>query len=105
MTAEGLPLSPIFDELLNVLRVSASREIVAQEDVDADPLLIRHHGIAQAVGEFQSLSNETATREESLRMGFLAHELRNSLAGAMLAHELVRTGKVGPAGSTSSPNS
>jgi len=40
-----------FDELLNVLGVNGSREIIAQEDVDVDPLLVGHDGIAQAVGK------------------------------------------------------
>ena len=34
-----------------VMRNDRLREIVAQEDVDVDPLLVGHDGIAQAVGE------------------------------------------------------
>jgi len=57
--------------------------------------------IAQAVSEFENLSLENASREESLRIGFLVHELRNSLSNAMMAHELVKAGGVGAAGATS----
>ena len=57
--------------------------------------------IAQAVSEFENLSLENASREESLRLGFLVHELRNSLSNAMMAHELVKGGGVGAAGATS----
>lgn len=57
--------------------------------------------IAQAVSEFETLSLENACREESLRLGFLVHELRNSLSNAMMAHELVKGGGVGAAGATS----
>lgn len=57
--------------------------------------------IAQAVSEFQNLSMQSASREESLRLGFLAHELRNYLASAMMAHELIRRGGVGTDGATS----
>jgi signal transduction histidine kinase len=57
--------------------------------------------IAQAVSEFESLSKEDAGREESLRLGFLSHELRNYLSSAMMAHELIRRGGVAADGATS----
>ncbi len=57
--------------------------------------------IAQAVSEFQTLSMESALREETLRLRFLAHELRNYLSSAMMAHELIRSGGVGTDGATS----
>lgn len=57
--------------------------------------------IAHAVSEYERLKIETSGKEESLRLGFLAHELRNYLSGAILAHELMRSGSVAPAGATS----
>jgi|CXWL01.1.fsa_nt_gi signal transduction histidine kinase len=38
--------------------------------------------------------------DSAKRMGFLVHELRNSLAAAIIAHSLVKSGTVGPASST-----
>lgn len=57
--------------------------------------------IAQAVSEYEMLSLEGADRAELLRLGFLAHELRNYLSSAMMAHELIRSGGVGASGATS----
>lgn len=58
--------------------------------------------IAQAVSEFEALTQESAVSAENLRLGSLAHELRNYLASAIMAHELIRRGGVGAAGATSS---
>ncbi len=57
--------------------------------------------IAEAVTEFNRGQRENAERSEVERLGFLAHELRNSLTSASLAYQLVKTGKVGADGSTS----
>jgi signal transduction histidine kinase len=57
--------------------------------------------IAEAVTEFNRGQRENAEHSEVQRLGFLAHELRNSLSSASLAYELIKTGKVGVDGSTS----
>jgi signal transduction histidine kinase len=57
--------------------------------------------IAQAVTEFEALSLETYAKGETMRLGFLVHELRNYLASATMAHELIKAGGVGIGGSTS----
>ncbi|MHC5755599.1 MAG: sensor histidine kinase [Nostoc sp.] len=57
--------------------------------------------IAEAVTEFNRGQRENADRDEVLRLGFLAHELRNALTSASLASQLIITGKVGANGSTS----
>ncbi len=57
--------------------------------------------IAEAVTEFNRGQRENAERSEVERLGFLAHELRNSLTSASLAYQLIKTGKVGADGSTS----
>jgi signal transduction histidine kinase len=60
--------------------------------------------IAGAVTEYgraraqSTLEGEVA--RESERMGFLAHELRNLVNTAMLAFEVLKSGSVGPAGTT-----
>ena len=56
--------------------------------------------IAQAVSEFEEVSLETADQAEALRLGSLAHEMRNYLTSAIMAHELIRSGGVGGAGAT-----
>jgi signal transduction histidine kinase len=57
--------------------------------------------IAEAVTEFNRGQRENAEQSEVQRLGFLAHELRNSLSSASLAYQLIKTGKVAANGSTS----
>ena len=58
--------------------------------------------IAEAVTEFQKVQTEWVTNAEVERLGFLAHELRNSLMGASLALEMIQSGDVGIKSATSS---
>ncbi|MFN8944711.1 MAG: sensor histidine kinase [Pseudobdellovibrionaceae bacterium] len=58
--------------------------------------------IAAAVSEHQFRSNEARELREVKHLGFLAHELRNALSSATIAHEMIRAGLVGVGGSTSS---
>ena len=56
--------------------------------------------IASAVTEY-TRQREQAIADESIEsLGFLAHELRNALNGAMLAFEVMRSGTVGTGGRT-----
>jgi signal transduction histidine kinase len=56
--------------------------------------------IAHAVTEHVRLCEWSASNEESKRLGFLAHELRNSLHTAILCYEVLKTGTVGMSGTT-----
>ncbi len=56
--------------------------------------------IAEAVTEFSKGQTDNASRAEVQRLGFLAHELRNALANASTAHQLIKKGVVGFSGST-----
>jgi signal transduction histidine kinase len=56
--------------------------------------------IASAVSEYQYRSNEVSEMGEVKRLGFLAHELRNALSSATVAHEMIKKGFVGTGGST-----
>lgn len=56
--------------------------------------------IAEAVTEFDRRQREVAGQEEVQRLGFLAHELRNSLSNAAIAHRLMKSGIVGVRGNT-----
>jgi len=56
--------------------------------------------IASAVSEFQFRSIQASEEREVAHLGFLAHELRNSLSSATVAHEMIKAGLVGTGGST-----
>lgn len=58
--------------------------------------------IAAAVSEYQFESDKVSEQREIQHLGFLAHELRNALYGATVAHEMIKAGLVGAKGSTSS---
>jgi signal transduction histidine kinase len=51
--------------------------------------------IAEVVAEFESAQKLKQGEKETERLGFLAHELRNSLQSASIALELVESGTVG----------
>jgi signal transduction histidine kinase len=56
--------------------------------------------IAEAVTEYTRVSRENVGKDEIKRLGFLAHELRNSLNLASMAHQMIKSGKVGLSGNT-----
>lgn len=57
--------------------------------------------IAAAVSEFNYGTTQAAEEREVEHLGFLVHELRNSLSCATIAHEMIKQGLVGTSGSTS----
>jgi signal transduction histidine kinase len=56
--------------------------------------------MAEAVSEFGRQRELTISNDETERLGFFAHELRNVLSNSMLAFEVLKTGSVGVGGST-----
>lgn len=56
--------------------------------------------IAQAVSEHVRARERLISSEETERLGFLAHEMRNLLQTASLSFEVLKTGAVGVGGST-----
>ena len=56
--------------------------------------------IAGAVTSFQEGKNIQTNTREVERLGFLAHELRNSLNSVNLSFQLIKKGTVGPSGNT-----
>lgn len=58
------------------------------------------NAIASAVTEYARLRDVDVSGAEIQRQGFFAHELRNHLNTALLALEVVKSGKVGVTGST-----
>jgi signal transduction histidine kinase len=57
--------------------------------------------IARAVEEFENARAEHAAMSEAEHLGFLVHELRNSLASALIALQVLKKGAVGIGGKTS----
>jgi signal transduction histidine kinase len=57
-------------------------------------------GIAGAVTEYQSHSNSKESSREIEHLGFLAHELRNSLSQISIAVQMIKRGTVGFGGNT-----
>jgi len=56
--------------------------------------------IGQAVAEFEQERDEDVSSREIKHLGALAHELRNTLTGAMAALSMIKKGVVGVAGRT-----
>ena len=56
--------------------------------------------MADAVTEFGRQRERSLANDETERLGFFAHELRNLLANCMLAFDVLKSGKVGIGGST-----
>jgi signal transduction histidine kinase len=56
--------------------------------------------IAGAVTEYARLREASRDKDETERLGFLAHELRNKINSAMLAYGILKEGQLGLGGST-----
>jgi signal transduction histidine kinase len=56
--------------------------------------------MAEAIAEFGRQRELSISDDETERLGFFAHELRNLLSNSMLAFEVLKTGSVGVGGST-----
>jgi hypothetical protein len=56
--------------------------------------------IAEAVTGFQRQREQELSNSEVERLGFLAHELRSALSGAILAFDILKTGTAAIGGST-----
>lgn len=59
------------------------------------------YAIASAVSSFQFITVKINEDRELQHLGFLVHELRNSLSSATIAHEMIKQGLVGTGGNTS----
>ncbi len=56
--------------------------------------------IAEAVTEFEKVKSEQRDLKETERLGFLAHELRNSLQSATISLEMIESGSFGARSNT-----
>ena len=57
--------------------------------------------IAEAVTEFEDEQTKKVDKNEVERLGFLIHEIRNSLASVSLSYDMINSGRVGNKGATS----
>lgn len=83
-----------------VTELSIERDAPIQGDEFKTFNLCLDDAIAQAVTEFARQRDISVSEQETERLGFFAHELRNLLSNAMLAFEVLKTGTVGVGGST-----
>jgi signal transduction histidine kinase len=72
--------------------INAGYEISEEESKQLNKSL--DSAIAQVVVEFEQIQTRSQGRKEGERLGFLAHELRNSLQSASIALEMVEEGLV-----------
>ncbi len=57
--------------------------------------------IAEAVTEFETEQTKQINKNEIERLGFLVHEMKNSIMAASVSYEMINKGRVGSAGATS----
>ena len=57
--------------------------------------------IAEAVTEFEDEQTKKVDKNEVERLGFLMHEMRNSLTSVSLSYDMIKSGRVGNTGATS----
>lgn len=86
-------------QVVTELAVEESAAITASEFRTLNYSL--DHAIALAVAAYQKDREQSIAEDETKRLGFFAHELRNRLAAATMAFEAIRRGKVAAGGSTS----
>jgi len=85
-------------QAITELATSKNADISSSEFNDLN--LCLDIAIASAVSEFQFRSSHESKEREVEHLGFLVHELRNSLSSASIAHEMIKKGIVGTGGST-----
>ena len=88
------------DVCQTITSLAVERKVpIATEDFQTLNLCL-DDAIAEAVTEFSRFRERTIADEETERLGFLAHELRNLLNTAMLSFDMLQTGRVAVGGST-----
>ncbi len=85
-------------QAITELAVSLDAPITADEFRTLNRCL--DEAMAEAVQEFGRQRELSISNDETERLGFFAHELRNLLSNSMLAFEVLKSGTVGVGGST-----
>jgi signal transduction histidine kinase len=84
----------------SITELAAKKDVPISNEAFHDLNQCLDVAIAGAVTEFQDLRNTQEKEREVQHLGFLAHELRNLVASASIAYQLIKSGTVGLAGNT-----
>ncbi|HEU4764280.1 MAG TPA: HAMP domain-containing sensor histidine kinase [Candidatus Eisenbacteria bacterium] len=101
---EGLPISNVVHDYGDLCQAITELALelhlpIATEDFHTLNRCL-DNAIASAVAEYSRQHDVDVSGAEARRQGFLIHELRGHLHTALLAFQVVKTGKVGMTGST-----
>ena len=102
----GLSIAQVVRDYGDVCQTVTELAIEQDAAISADEFrtlnLCLDDAIAEAVTMYSRQSERAIAEEGTERLGVLAHEMRNLLNTAMLSFEAIKTGRVGPGGSTGS---
>lgn len=100
----GFTVAQVVRDYGDICQVVTQLAFEREAPIDADEFKTLNgcldDAIARAVTEYARVRERSISDEETQRMGFLAHELRNFLQTASLSYEILKTGSVGISGST-----
>jgi hypothetical protein len=102
MRRQGFTASQVVHHYGDICQAITELAMATNTTVDADDFRILNgcldEAIAGAITEFTRRRKQTAIDDESARgnerLGFLAHELRNLIQTALVAFEVIKTGKI-----------
>jgi signal transduction histidine kinase len=100
----GFSVAQVVRDYGDICQVVTQLAIELGARIDAEEFRIFNecldNAIAEAVTEFGRQRERSIAEEETQRLGFLAHELRDSLHTASLCYEILKSGTVAIGGST-----
>jgi signal transduction histidine kinase len=100
----GFTISEVVHDYGDVCQAVTEQAIAMGFPISADEFKTLNRcldvAIAEAVTEFSRQRERSIAERGTERLGYLAHELGNTLANAILAFEVLKTGTVGVGGST-----
>ncbi len=95
----GMKIREVVEDYGTFSQVIADLAVENHVELDARSYRVLNRcldsGLAQAITTYYDLSLARGQQEFAEWLGFLAHELRNSLSSAVLAYGFIRTGSVG----------
>jgi hypothetical protein len=102
--AEGFSVAQVVHDYGDICQAITETAVDKKVDISSDDFqtlnLCLDNAIAGAVTEFSRQREDALGDGEAERLGYLIHELRNLLSTAMLSFAAVKSGRVGPGGST-----
>jgi signal transduction histidine kinase len=101
---QGFSIAQVVHDYGDVCQAITELALALRHPIDTDDFHTLNrcldNAIASAVTEYSRGSGVDASKAEARRQGFFAHELRNRVSAAMLAFQVVKSGRVGVSGST-----